>query len=116
MTVVEMQIDCGNGQTSTVGIPIDPHTNQPIVSSGGVVTTLAGLNAVDLLAQASNTIVTTTSEAEGAVGMVEGNPSEQQQLVFTTVTDANGVETVTLGPDTQIVTTVDGRQLAVRNG
>ena len=51
MTVVEMQIDVGNGQTSTVGIPIDPNTNQPIVSSGGVVTTLAGLNAVDLLAQ-----------------------------------------------------------------
>ena len=44
---------------------------------------------------------------------VEANPSE---LVFTTMTDANGVETVTLGPDTQIVTTVDGRQLAVRNG
>lgn len=51
MTVVEMQIDVGNGQTSTVGIPIDPNTNQPIVSTGGVVTTLAGLNAVDLLAQ-----------------------------------------------------------------
>ena len=53
-----------------------------------------------------------TSGADGGMG-VEANPSE---LVFTTMTDANGVETVTLGPDTQIVTTVDGRQLAVRNG
>ena len=60
MTVVEMQIDVGNGQTSTVGIPIDPNTNQPIVSSGGVVTTLAGLGAVDLLAQVGS---------DGSVGL-----------------------------------------------
>jgi hypothetical protein len=52
MTVVEMTLDVGNGQTSTLGIPVDPNNHPTVVSSeGGVVTTIAGLSAVDLLAQ-----------------------------------------------------------------